>query len=76
MADKPTIADLLAAADISQSYASMILNGDRAPSRPLAIRLFRKTGWKHPVIAALGDAEIDVLEGIDPWSPRIPASAA
>lgn len=76
METKPTIAELRGAADISQSYASMILNGERQPSRPLAIVFFRKLGWRHPVIDGLGEAEIALLESIEPWTPRAPQVAA
>jgi len=67
--DKPSQQALREATGISQSYASMIANGVRAPARPLAIHIFRRTGWKHPVIADLTDEQIDVLETIEPWVP-------
>lgn len=62
--------DLASAAGISQSYASEIANGKRQPSRPLAIHIFRKTGWKHALIADLSVEQIDVLETVEPWVPR------
>lgn len=65
----PSQSDLIAAAGISQSYASMILSGQRSPSRPLAIHIFRKTGWRHSLIADLSDEQIAVLEQIEPWTP-------
>ena len=65
MDDKPAIADVRAAAGISQSYASMILNGDRQPSRAVAIRIFRGTGWRHSVLDGLTEDEIAVLEKIE-----------
>jgi hypothetical protein len=68
MSQIPTIADLRAAAGISQSYASMILKGSRVPPRPLAIRILRKTGWRHPAIADLSETQIDTLEAIEPWT--------
>lgn len=58
---------------ISVPYASQILSGERQPSRPLAIHIFRKTGWRHPLIADLTDDQIDVLERIEPWVPRAPS---
>lgn len=61
-------ADLSAKAGISLSYASEIANGKRAPSRPLAIHIFRKTGWKHSSIAELTDEQLTLLEQIEPWS--------
>ena len=60
--------ELAAKAGISKSYASEILNG-RQPARPLAIHIFRKTGWKHGSILSLTDEQIDTLEEIDPWTP-------
>lgn len=65
----PKTADLSAAADISLSYASEIVNGKRQPSRPLAIHIFRKLGWKHESIAELTEDQIAVLEQIEPWTP-------
>lgn len=55
-------------AGISKSYASEILSGARDPSRPLAIHIFRKAGWKHPLIADLTDAHLEMLEEIEPWT--------
>ena len=71
MTEKPSIATLREAVAISQSYASMILSGSRQPPRPLAIHIFRKTGWRHPMIADLSDEQIDVLETIEPWVPKV-----
>lgn len=62
--------ELASKASISASYASEIINGKRTPARPLAIHIFRKTGWKHDLIADLTDAQIDVLEQVEPWTPR------
>ena len=69
MSDKPSIAELRVQAGISQSYASMILAGSRIPPRPLAIHIFRQTGWKPSAIADLTDEQISTLEAIDPWVP-------
>lgn len=77
--DKPSPRELREAAGISQSYASMILNEKpdkaRTPPRPLAIHILRCTGWRHPSIADLTDAQIDVLEQVEPWTPRQDAAA-
>lgn len=66
-----TPTELARAADISVPYASQILSTEpgrqRTPSRPLAIHILRKTGWKHPTIVELTDDEIDFLEKLDPW---------
>lgn len=47
----------------------MILGGERKPSRPLAIHLFRKFGWKHPSIADLTEDQMQVFEEVEPWTP-------
>jgi hypothetical protein len=60
----------LIALGVSQAYASMIVSGKMKPSRPLAIHILRCTGWRHPSIADLTDAQIDVLEQVEPWTPR------
>src|SRR4249919_1295172 len=65
-----TYSDLAAAAGISRSYANEILNGKRAPSRSLAIHIFRKTEWRHDSIADLTDDQLEMLEQIEPWSSR------
>jgi hypothetical protein len=73
----PTTADLSDKAKISLSYASEIVNGKRTPSRSLAIHIFRKTGWRHAILADLTDEQMDVLEAVDPWKPSAaPESAA
>lgn len=65
---KPSFTALVEATGISRGYASDILNSKQAPSRPLAIHIFRCTGWKHSLIADLTDEQIDVLESIEPWA--------
>ena len=67
--ERPSQQELIAKAGIGQSYASMILNGKRTPPRPLAIRIFRRTGWKHDVIADLTDEQIELLEQVEPYAP-------
>jgi len=64
---KPSIPELTEGLGISKSYASEILSGSRVPSRPLAIAIFRKTGWQHNRIVDLSAAQIEALEGIEPW---------
>lgn len=73
--DKPSPKALREATGISQSYASMIANEKRDPPRSLAIHIFRRTGWKPSVISDLTDAQIDVLEQVEPWTPRQDAAA-
>jgi Helix-turn-helix. len=67
MQNTPTISELRAATGISQSYASMILNNSRSPSRALAIKIFRETGWRHEILAGLTEEQIETLETIEPW---------
>lgn len=74
--EKPSFKELVDAAGISKGYASDILNGKQPPSRALAIHIFRTTGWRHPVIAELTDAQITMLAEIDPWTPPKERAAA
>ncbi len=67
--EKPRVTDLAAAVGISKTYASDILAGKQAPSRPLAIRMLRKTGWRAAVLDGLTDPQIDLLETVEPWTP-------
>lgn len=71
MSDKPTISDIRGATGISNSYASMILSGQRVPPKSLAIAILRATGWRHDTIAELSDDEIAVLERVDPWKSKV-----
>lgn len=67
----PTTSELIAIAGISKSYASEVANMKRAPSRPLAIHLYRETGWRHSVLDGLTDDQISTLAIIEPWiAPR------
>jgi transcriptional regulator with XRE-family HTH domain len=63
----PRTTELANAAGISKSHASDILNGKRNPSRALAIHILRVTGWRHRLLASLTDAQIDLLETVEPW---------
>ncbi len=71
--DKPSYKALAEAAGISKGYACDILGDKQPPSRPLAIHIFRKTGWRHSTIEALTPEQIEVLEQIEPWRPRAAA---
>ena len=75
MENAPETAELAKLAGISLSYASEIVNRKRQPSRPLAIHIFRKTGWRHDLLADLTDEQIAVLETVEPWTPRQDAAA-
>jgi transcriptional regulator with XRE-family HTH domain len=72
---KPTIRQLMDAVGISKSYASIILSGKQDPSRPLAIHIYRQTGWKADLIANLSDAEIDTLEDAEKVAGKLPWAA-
>ena len=72
---KPTVTELARAAGISKPYACEIL-GARVPARPLAIHIFRTTGWKHEIIADLSDEQIALLESVEPWVPVSERSGA
>jgi len=72
----PSQTEMQNALGISQAYASMILSGKREPSRSLAIAAFRRFGWRHSVLDGLTDEQIDVLEGVEPWTPRVQGQAA
>jgi plasmid maintenance system antidote protein VapI len=74
--EKPRTSELATAAGISKSYASEILTGARTPTKPLAIHLFRATGWRHEVLADLTDEQLALLEQIERWSPRPAEKAA
>jgi hypothetical protein len=69
METPPAYTELADKAGISRSYANEIIKG-RVPKRPLAIHIFRATGWKHPAIAALTEDQIAVFEQVEPWTPR------
>jgi plasmid maintenance system antidote protein VapI len=72
--EKPRVTDLAAAVGISKTYASDILADKQAPSRPLAIRIFRETGWRHSLLDGLTDDQLAVLETVDPWTPKAAAA--
>lgn len=67
MDEAPNYAELADAVGISRSYAHEIVNGPKRPARSLAIHIFRRTGWRHPMIAALTDEQIATLEAVEPW---------
>jgi transcriptional regulator with XRE-family HTH domain len=74
MAQTPGTQELADKAGISKSYASEILSGKRPTlGRPIAIHIFRKTGWRHESIADLSEEQMEMLEQIEPWAPRAAA---
>lgn len=76
MEHAPKTGELAAAARISKSYASEIVNRKRDPSWALAIHIYRQTGWRHPSIADLTAEQVDTLESIEPWRPTDTQAAA
>ena len=63
-----TQAELAALIGVKQSTISRLERGEMsAPSRRLAIRILRATGWRHPVREGLTDEQIATLETIEPW---------
>jgi transcriptional regulator with XRE-family HTH domain len=67
MVTQPALKDLVALTGISKGYASDILTGSRKPSRRVAIHIYRRTGWRHELIAGLTPEQIDALEAVDPF---------
>jgi len=65
--DKPSLKDVTDATGLSKGYAWDILNDRQQPSRRAAIHIYRKTGWRHSLIADLTEEQIDALEAVDPW---------
>lgn len=58
---RPRVAKVMELTGLSKSYASMIMSGARKPSWAAAIIVYEKTGWKHPMLAALSDNDIEVM---------------
>ena len=63
---KPSNADFADQAGISRSYACEIASGKRSPSMRMAIDIYRKTGRRFGPVAAMDDADIDVLDRVTP----------
>lgn len=61
----PKYSELIAQVGISRGYACDIARGVATPSRALAIRIYRRTGWKASNIASLSDEDIQVLARIE-----------
>lgn len=74
--DIPAVSDIVAQAGISKSYASEIRSGARRPSRPLAIHILRKTGWRHSLLDGLTDEQLSMLEQVEPFTPSQQDTAA
>ena len=59
---------------ISQPYASLILAGKRQPPKPLAVHIYRVTGWRHEVLADIAEIDLAAIERVDPWHPQARAA--
>jgi hypothetical protein len=57
----------IVALGISKAHASNIVSGKQSPSLPLAVAIWRATGWKCGRIAHATDAQLKVIEEVDPW---------
>lgn len=73
---KPTLSEFTELAGVSVGYACDMLKGNRPMPRPLAIHVFKRTGWQHDSIAELTDAQIEVLAAVDQWTPPKERAAA
>ena len=67
--ETPRVKDICEAAGISKGYASDIRNGRQPPSKPLAVHLFHKLGWKHDCLSDLTDEQIQAWAVAHPWVP-------
>jgi hypothetical protein len=65
---KPTIRQLNEAFGISRSYACDILNTKTQP-RGLIVQIYRKFGWKAPLIAHLNEEQIAFIEEAEKVAP-------
>jgi hypothetical protein len=65
---KPTIRELVEATGVSRTYACDVLNGKQHP-RGLVVEIYRKFGWKAPLIAHMTDDQIDVIEAAEKLAP-------
>lgn len=74
--DKPTARQLVDETGVSRTYAHDILSGKQQPSRPLALTIYRATGWKPELIADLDETEIILLEQAEKIAGTLPWSAA
>lgn len=69
--EKFSVNKALIALGVAPSTASMMVTGSRRVSIPLAIALYRATGWKHDVILLVTEDEMAVFEKHEPWvAPR------
>lgn len=58
------LAEKLRSIGISESYASQIVNGRRAPSMPLALRINRELRVKLGPLTGVDDGDIPALERV------------
>lgn len=72
---KPSLNAKIISLGVSKSYASQIVAGVRAPSLPLALRIFRELGLKFGPLVGATKAEISALEKMSERE-RVSARAA
>lgn len=72
---KPTIRQLMQSAPVSKGWASAILSGE-APSRALAVHIYRQTGWKAAGLAELSEEEIEAVEKAEIAAGALPLKKA
>lgn len=72
--DKPTIKQVVDATGISRTYACDVLNNKQQP-RAVICEIYRKLGWKAPLIAHMTDEQIAVIEEAERLSPTGRAAA-
>ncbi len=65
MEDEASLNSRIVALGVSRSYASEIVSGNRSPSVPLAIRIFRKIGVKLGPLVNASEDEINALESVN-----------
>jgi len=65
---RPTIRQVVEAFGISRGYACDVLNNNTQP-RGLIVQIYRRFGWKAPLIAHMSDEQIDVIEAAERLSP-------
>jgi hypothetical protein len=65
---KPTIRQVMEALGTSRGYACDVLNNKTQP-RGLIVQIYRRFGWKAPLIAHMSDEQIDIIEEAERLSP-------
>jgi hypothetical protein len=71
----PTIRQVVEELGISRGYACDILNNKTQP-RGLIVQIYRRFGWKAPLIADMSDEQIDMIEEVERLAPTGRKAAA